>query len=109
MVEDIEELGPVLQLHPLGEPEILEQRKVEVGDSGTAQEVATGVAWLAVLRASEDERVEPLSIGVILDDDVAAQIVRARPAAESAGIAVGSDRERQATPHARHAADLPGV
>src|SRR5262249_48604401 len=59
MIEDVEELGAVLQFEPLGELEILEQRKVEVGESGAAQEIATGVAERAVLRARKDGRIKP--------------------------------------------------
>src|SRR5262249_28455564 len=107
MVEDVEELGAVLQLDPLGELEILEQREIEVGEPGAAQKVGTRVAEFAVFRAPEDERIEPLAVGEILDDDLAAKVVRARAAAECAGIAVGGDRKRQAAPEARHAGNLP--
>src|SRR5262249_36747965 len=100
MVEDVEELGAVLQLDPLSELEILEQREIEVGESGAAQKVATRIAEFAVFRASEDERVEPLTVGEILDDDLATQVIGARAAAERAGIAVGGDRKRQAAPEA---------
>src|SRR5262249_14917596 len=93
MVEDVEELGAVLQLDPLSEFEVLEQREIEVGESGAAQKVAPRISELAVSRSSEDEWVEPQASGKILDDDLATPVIGARADAERAGVSVCSDRK----------------
>ena len=63
-VEQVEALRTELQIQPLRKGEILEQREVVVGVTGTANEISARIAgnWLAVAlprRVSEGPGVEP--------------------------------------------------
>ena len=85
MIQQVEELGPDLQIYPLGDRRVLEHRKVEFLEIGRAQRVASQISEVASARAAV----------------AVAAVAKARSVAESA-----RHLERRKI-HARSAAAIP--
>lgn len=59
MIEEIEELGPELQIHSLRKCSVLNQRGVHVVIPGTVKNISSGVAKASTGWKSESRSVEP--------------------------------------------------
>src|SRR5216684_5385547 len=97
MIEQVEEIELELHLHPLGDLEVLPQRKVHVAVAGALADAHSGVAKLANLQPvyREGIGIEPLpSVAAATPAGLAGDEIRALPTAVSDTCKIVPDDRR---------------